>query len=76
MQRHQAVGQTWAELARNLADSLIIPFKVQDYAKKLQQLIKQLEDDFGQLMKRNGIEFGNYIITHNLFCEPTEESEV
>nr|XP_022329273.1 N-acetylated-alpha-linked acidic dipeptidase 2-like [Crassostrea virginica] len=69
--RHQAVGQTWAELARNLADSLIIPFKVQDYAKKLQQLIKQLEDDFGQLMKSNGIEFDLLYNVSNRFTTET-----
>lgn len=52
------MGQTWSEIARSLADSLIIPFKVQDYADKLDNLVKQLDADFGDLMRRNGIQFG------------------
>ncbi|KAH7727902.1 N-acetylated-alpha-linked acidic dipeptidase 2 [Aphelenchoides avenae] len=31
-----AVGQLWLELARNLAESLIIPFNVEDYASQLE----------------------------------------
>lgn len=36
------MGQLWGELARNLADSLIIPFDVRDYSRVLQGLVEQL----------------------------------
>uniref|UniRef100_A0AC35TWT8 PA domain-containing protein n=1 Tax=Rhabditophanes sp. KR3021 TaxID=114890 RepID=A0AC35TWT8_9BILA len=38
-----AVGQMWMELTRNLADSLIIPFNVEDYAIKLDDFVKQTD---------------------------------
>ncbi|XP_062588973.1 N-acetylated-alpha-linked acidic dipeptidase 2-like [Saccostrea cucullata] len=41
-QFHKAVGQVWAEFARNLADSLIIPFDVRDYARTLNDHVNQL----------------------------------
>nr|XP_034326253.1 N-acetylated-alpha-linked acidic dipeptidase 2 isoform X1 [Crassostrea gigas] len=53
---HRASGQVWAEVARNLADSLIIPFQVEDYAKTLKDGVDNLENEFGLLMKKNGIE--------------------
>ncbi|XP_056023072.1 N-acetylated-alpha-linked acidic dipeptidase 2-like [Ostrea edulis] len=68
---HRAVGQTWAEIARNLADSLIIPFKVQDYADKLDNLVKQLDTDFGHLMRRNGIQFELLYNVSRLFTSET-----
>ncbi|KAK3092472.1 hypothetical protein FSP39_003224 [Pinctada imbricata] len=55
---HTAVGQTWAEIARNLADSLIIPFNVMDYAIALESLVDQLFADYGPKMESNGIRFG------------------
>ncbi|XP_061183780.1 N-acetylated-alpha-linked acidic dipeptidase 2-like [Saccostrea echinata] len=69
--RHRAVGQTWAELARNLADSLIIPFKVEDYAHKLQSLVKQLDSDFGALMRKNGIQLDLLYNASSLFTSET-----
>lgn len=60
-QCHRASGQVWAEVARNLADSLIIPFQVEDYAKKLKDGVDKLENEFGLLMEKNGIELGNFI---------------
>lgn len=55
------MGQAWGEIARSLADSLLIPFRVQDYAQKLNELVKQLDTDFGTLMRNNGIQFGNLL---------------
>lgn len=49
-------------MARNLADSLIIPFQVEDYAKTLKDGVDNLENEFGLLMKKNGIELGNFIV--------------
>lgn len=63
-QCHRASGQVWAEVARNLADSLIIPFQVEDYAKKLKDGVDKLENEFGLLMEKNGIELGNFLHIH------------
>ncbi|KAK3094037.1 hypothetical protein FSP39_023279 [Pinctada imbricata] len=52
---HKAVGQTWAEAARNLADAMIIPFDVKDYANELDSLVNILLDEYGELMQNNGI---------------------
>lgn len=53
---HRASGQVWAEVARNLADSLIIPFKIQDYANKLREGVEELDRNLGSLMRRKGIQ--------------------
>lgn len=58
-QCHRASGQVWAEVARNLADSLIIPFKIQDYANKLREGVEELDRNLGSLMRRKGIQTGN-----------------
>lgn len=70
--RHRAVGQAWGEIARSLADSLLIPFRVQDYAQKLNELVKQLDSDFGTLMRKNGIQFDLLYNVSNLFTKETD----
>lgn len=46
------MGQLWGELARNLADSLIIPFDVRDYSRVLQGLVEQLNSsETGTIMR-------------------------
>ncbi|KAK7493450.1 hypothetical protein BaRGS_00015350 [Batillaria attramentaria] len=50
---HQAVARVGAELVRYLADSLIIPFNVTDYAVQLTRLKKTLDDDYGTLLSAN-----------------------
>lgn len=46
-------------MARNLADSLVIPFKIQDYVNKLRDGVEELDRNLGSLMRRNGIQTGN-----------------
>lgn len=55
--RHKAMAQTSAELMRNLADSLIIPFDVIDFANNLQTLVNTLDTDYGVLLRSKGIHF-------------------
>lgn len=51
-QTHKAMGQIWGELARNLADSLIIPFDVRDYSRVLEGLVRQLNSsETGAIMR-------------------------
>ena len=45
-------------MARNLADSLIIPFNVSDYAVTIENQRKTLFKDFESLMTQHGIDIG------------------
>uniref|UniRef100_A0A0N5BHI1 PA domain-containing protein n=1 Tax=Strongyloides papillosus TaxID=174720 RepID=A0A0N5BHI1_STREA len=38
-----SLGSLWLELSRNIADSLIIPYNIEDYAIKLDDFITQME---------------------------------
>ncbi|XP_064600785.1 uncharacterized protein LOC135466961 [Liolophura sinensis] len=51
---HTAVANFWAEAARNLAESLILPFNVSDYGVALDNFRKTLYDDYGTLMNQTG----------------------
>lgn len=52
------MGQIWAEVARDLADTTIIPLNVVDFADKVNNLVKTLEKDYGDILKNNGVAFG------------------
>ncbi|XP_060559269.1 N-acetylated-alpha-linked acidic dipeptidase 2-like [Ruditapes philippinarum] len=52
---HKALGQIWVEMARDLADSLILPFNVSDYSDALRDLSDNLLDHFGPLMTENNV---------------------
>lgn len=54
-QHSLAIGQYWAEAARYVADSLILPLSTRSYASKLYQLVRELEEGYGTLMKSQGI---------------------
>lgn len=58
LQHHKALGQVWIEMARDLADSLILPFNVSDYANVLQDMGDTLLLQFGKLMDDNDIKTG------------------
>lgn len=78
-QCHRASGQVWAEVARNLADSLVIPFKIQDYVNKLRDGVEELDRNLGSLMRRNGIQTGNehrFEIKKNLTLKDVHYSAV
>lgn len=46
-------------MARDLADSLILPFNVTDYSDALSDLSDTLLEQFETLMKDNGVNTGN-----------------
>ena len=48
----------WGELARNLADSIIIPFNVSDYTATLSAQLTSLQTEYGALMVKNGLADG------------------
>lgn len=51
-----ALGQIWAELARRLADSILIPFNVSTYAQTIDSQVRSLEQRYGSLLRRNRID--------------------
>ena len=60
------MGQVWAEMARHISDSLIIPFKVSDYAVVMDGMAKTLLKDFGKLLNNNGIHTGIILTKYKL----------
>ena len=52
------MGQVWAEMARHISDSLIIPFKVSDYAVVMDGMAQTLLNKSGKLLEDNGIHTG------------------
>ncbi|XP_021344602.1 N-acetylated-alpha-linked acidic dipeptidase 2-like [Mizuhopecten yessoensis] len=54
---HRAVCQVTAEMARNLADSLTVPFNVSDLSEQLQMRVTILDMEYGQLLRTHGIHF-------------------
>ncbi|KAK6181051.1 hypothetical protein SNE40_008990 [Patella caerulea] len=50
---HQAVARVSAEMARNLADSLILPLNVSDYAWNMENLRISLDSDYGAYLRGN-----------------------
>jgi len=53
-----SVGLYWAEAARYMSDSLLLPLSVTSYASALRTLILQLENGYGRLITQNGISLG------------------
>jgi len=52
------VGQYWAEAARYMSDSLLLPFSVTSYASSLRSLVGKLDVGYGSLMRQNGLSLG------------------
>ncbi|XP_055880856.1 putative N-acetylated-alpha-linked acidic dipeptidase [Biomphalaria glabrata] len=50
---HAAIAQLSGEMSRRLADSLILPFNVSNYAAGLETLRKELDKDYGASLKSN-----------------------
>ena len=59
---HLAVSRVWAEMARNLADSLILPFNCTDYTANLEKSVKTLKEDYEEKMNQKGITFGKFLL--------------
>ena len=53
------------ELARDLADSLIIPFNVSDYAWQLEEYILTLDADYGTALRAKIPHYGNTSFMYN-----------
>ncbi|XP_052057708.1 N-acetylated-alpha-linked acidic dipeptidase 2-like [Mytilus californianus] len=67
---HQATGQVWAEMARSLADTMIIPLDVVNFANELLSLVNTLDDDYGTMLRNHSITFDDLkTVTDNLKTE-------
>ncbi len=55
---HLAVTRVWAEMSRNLADSLFLPFDCRDYTTNLAKSVQALKDSYEQDMNEQDITFG------------------
>ena len=66
---HLAVTRVWAELARSLADSLILPFDCRDYTESLTKSVAKLKTDYKDKMMGRGITFGEDLMDEiNVYC--------
>ena len=67
LQYHKATTQVWAELARNLADSYILPFDVESFATAIESYALLVEFKHGSLMRDHGLakRLGNYVVVAN-----------
>ena len=57
-QYSRAIGQYWAEAARYLADSTLIPFNASQYGETLKVFVSDLKQGYGDLMDNNGVTLG------------------
>ena len=55
---HRAITQLWAEVARNLTESDILPFDVQWYASYLNNALADLQTRYTAQLNQSGIYFG------------------
>lgn len=72
---HKAVGQIWAEMGRNLADSLILPFNVTDYSSTVQDMVNTFMNRFRQQLQDKGIDTTLLDAAVNNFTLATEDFE-
>lgn len=47
-------------MARHLSDTLVIPLDVVNFANVLEKLVKTLEKDYGEFLRNNSIDFGEW----------------
>ncbi|KAI8490332.1 hypothetical protein Bbelb_320700 [Branchiostoma belcheri] len=52
---HQSVGRLWGEMAVTLADALVLPLDVRDYAAALQKMTDELRDEHGSRLAAQNI---------------------
>lgn len=66
---HQATARAYAEIMRNLAESVVLPLNCLDYANKIDDFFKSLRDgDTGQKMINDGgLSFGELCLLPFIF---------
>ncbi|XP_076097524.1 N-acetylated-alpha-linked acidic dipeptidase 2-like isoform X2 [Mytilus galloprovincialis] len=67
---HQATARVWAEMARALSDTMVIPFDVVNFANELLSLVNTLDEDYGTMLRNQSIIFDDFKkVTDNLKAE-------
>jgi len=56
-----AIGLYWAEIARALADPLILPLNASTYSEMMTIHISNLDSGYGELMRANNVSLGRYL---------------
>ena len=72
-QYHKAIGQIWTEMARDLADSLIIPFNISDYSSTITSIGKTFMDSFREIMNNRGIDTGKQVYRASKYIIKSEK---
>ncbi|XP_071506212.1 N-acetylated-alpha-linked acidic dipeptidase 2-like [Diadema antillarum] len=73
--RHRAVARVMLEFSRDLADSVVLPFGCLDYANKLTSSIDNLNEEYGDKMRTNGITFDYVYSALSNFTTAAEDFE-
>ncbi|XP_071962718.1 N-acetylated-alpha-linked acidic dipeptidase 2-like [Antedon mediterranea] len=55
--RHQAVARVWTEVARDFADTTILPIDCVDYVKEIRRSINSIQSLYGDNINEHGITF-------------------
>lgn len=55
---HKAMAQLWAELARNLTESTILPMDIRWYAAHLQKVFVDIQTRYGAQLAANNATLG------------------
>ena len=67
---HRAMTQLVAEIARNLAESIVLPMDVALYAEYVKEYYENLrEGSYGQRLIQEGISFSEYLRSRNSWGE-------
>ena len=51
---HRAVSQLWAEFARNLTESIILPIDITWYARYLNESFANIKEQYNAQLEANG----------------------
>ncbi|XP_071484102.1 putative N-acetylated-alpha-linked acidic dipeptidase [Diadema antillarum] len=73
--RHQAVARVMLEFSRDLADSVVLPFGCVDYAEKVKSSIDNVNEEYGDKMRTNGITFDYVYSALSNFTTAAEDFE-
>jgi len=52
----------WAEMARHLSDTMILPLDVVNFSTELNNLITTLDADYGDILRNHSIAFGKMFL--------------
>ena len=66
-QYSKALGQVWAEMARSLSSSVIIPFHTSNYSTFISQNFEKFTKKVDRIIKKYNIELGKFMLPITYF---------